>query len=195
MRPWSYTGEHIVVIGQTLYGLSSQHCHIYAWYRKAVATIRRATARPIVFRQHPRLTTIRSSDRRKKQDIARVQRTLGSPANFRFSDNPLLAHDLKRAWAVVVFTSNAAVEAVVKGVPLFAGDRGCVAWPVAATDLAEIEAPRRPPREQWGFDLAYAQWNCREMAAGDTWAHLRTHVEAERPAGVGLRLWETPSML
>jgi hypothetical protein len=79
---------------------------------------------------------------------------------------------LEGAWACVTFSSNAAVEAALAGVPVFACDEGSMALPIANRDLSEIERPALPDREQWAFDLAYAQWTLQEFANGSCWQHL-----------------------
>lgn len=82
--------------------------------------------------------------------------------------------DLHDAWAVVVFSSNAAVEAIAAGVPVF------VLAPWAATaqmghgDLTQIESPVYPDqREPFLWALAQHQWSLKELASGDAWKALR----------------------
>jgi hypothetical protein len=72
----------------------------------------------------------------------------------------------------VTYNSNTAVDAAIQGYPVFALDRGSMAWAVAGHDLAEIDSPSKPDRTQWAADLAYSQWKPAEMAEGLTWRHL-----------------------
>lgn len=85
-----------------------------------------------------------------------------------------LAADLEDCWAVVAYTSNVALEAVMAGVPAF------VLGPAAAahlgrTDLTRIEDPARPTQEErWeaALSLAAQQWTLDEMACGVAWRCL-----------------------
>jgi hypothetical protein len=83
-----------------------------------------------------------------------------------------IEEDLKGAHAIVTFNSNAAVDAVIAGIPAFAMDQGSMAWDVTEHDLARIEQPIRPDRDQWAAELAYTQWTQDEMARGWAWHHL-----------------------
>lgn len=173
LAPWRRAGNHVLVLGQPMHGLSSQHADIYAWYAATVAAVRAVTRRPIVFRQHPRIGVIRASLSRRRADEGRVRDALRGVGNLTFSTSRFLAQDLRGAWAAVAFTTNAAVAAVVGGVPLFAGDRGCMAWDVASPDVRQIEKPRLPDRTAWANRLAYSQWTAAEMRRGACWARLR----------------------
>lgn len=85
------------------------------------------------------------------------------------TDKRPLAVDLRDCWAVVTFTSNAAVEAILAGVPAFA-TAPCAASAMGSADLAGIERPRMPDgREAWAARLANNQWTLEEMAEGRLW--------------------------
>ena len=84
------------------------------------------------------------------------------------SRTPLVA-DLRDCWSVVTFTSNAAVEAVLAGIPVFATVH-CAASAMGLSDLSKIETPAMPAdREAWAARLANNQWALAEMARGDLW--------------------------
>ncbi|MDP6352927.1 MAG: hypothetical protein QF926_08025 [Alphaproteobacteria bacterium] len=154
LEPWRETGEHILVCGQVPWDASVQHHDHLGWCRDVIAELRRLTGRPIRFRPHPAVA-------------GRVDYGIDATLS-----NAPLPTDLDGAWAVVTFNSNTAVEAAIAGIPVFALDAGSMALPVANTTLAAIEQPRTPDRAQWLADLAYAQWNAAELAAGETWRHL-----------------------
>lgn len=83
-----------------------------------------------------------------------------------------LADDLKRAHCLVTGFSNAAVEALVAGVPVFCTHR-CAAFDMGTPDLSKIEEPRRPDdRERWAGVLAANQWTLEEMKRGRCAADL-----------------------
>lgn len=83
-------------------------------------------------------------------------------------DRPLWA-DLEDCWALVTFMSNAAVEAVLAGVPVFCTGR-CAALTMGSDDLSLIESPRRPHgRRRWAAVLAANQWTMDELRDGACW--------------------------
>ncbi len=92
--------------------------------------------------------------------------------------NGTFREQLKDCWAVVVPHSNATIEAVCEGVPVFA------TWPCAGStmgslDLSRIENPRYPEgRREWLQALSYNQFTLDEFYNG--WAWRRLCEERER---------------
>lgn len=80
-----------------------------------------------------------------------------------------LAEDLQNAHMAVTWNSNAAVEAVLSGVPTIIEDEGSMAYP-----MRYREDNPCPDRWQWLCDLAYAQWTLDEIRSGEAWQHLTT---------------------
>jgi hypothetical protein len=76
--------------------------------------------------------------------------------------------DIEGAHALVTHGSNAAVESVVLGCPVFVHHDSAAAL-VGKTDLTEIEKPVYPDREAWLQSLAYCQFNERELTDGTLW--------------------------
>lgn len=178
VAPWRTSGDHILLVGQTFRGLSSQHLKgdgIFSWYADVIKAIRHRTARPIVYRLHPRLTKIRPEQNRVKEDAKKWNQVVGKVDGLHKSKSGLIEEDLKNAWATVVFTSNASVTSVLNGIPVFACDEGCMAWDVANHDIANIEHPQMPDRSRWLNKLAFSQFNCAELRSGVCWSHLRPH--------------------
>lgn len=86
-----------------------------------------------------------------------------------------IGEDLANAHSLVTFSSNAAVDAILSGVPAFVLGPG-IAKPVSNTDLSKINDPRFPSekeRLQWCYDAAYCQWKVNEMEDGTLWNHLK----------------------
>lgn len=190
LKPWRKQGGHILLLGQTLKGQSSQHIDIYDWYAKVCRKIRTRTSRRIVFRHHPRISKVRpeaGNRSRVPKDRETLTAKLGRGfPNFAWHSGWLLEEDLRNCWTCVAFTTNAIVEAVVAGIPSFSLDEGCIAWPVTCHDTAQIENPPLLPREQWAYDLAYAQWNVAEMRSGAVWQHLRPAAQQPRSGAWGV---------
>lgn len=87
-----------------------------------------------------------------------------------------IAADLSGAWLVVVYSSAAALDALIAGVPV------CTLAPFASTvrmgltDLSAVEHPIRPDdREAFLHVLASQQWTLPEMMAGRAWRDLQQH--------------------
>lgn len=81
--------------------------------------------------------------------------------------------DLQSAHAVVVFSSNAAVEALVAGVPVFVLAPWASARPLASADVAQIDTPIYPDdRLPFLWSLAEQQFTLAEIATGLAWRAL-----------------------
>jgi len=90
-------------------------------------------------------------------------------------DECKIQEELENAYAVVTFSSNAAADAVIAGVPAFTLGPS-IARPVSNTDLSKINDPWFPSekeRLQWACDLAYCQWRVEEMENGSLWQSLK----------------------
>jgi hypothetical protein len=82
--------------------------------------------------------------------------------------------DLVDAHAVVVFSSAAAIDALIVGVPVFVCAPWCASARMGLSDLAQIESPIRPDdREPFLWALAYHQWTLNEMIQGIAWRALQ----------------------
>jgi len=92
-------------------------------------------------------------------------------------DDSTLEHDLKNCWAVVNYNSSPTVGAAIEGYPIFVTDpvRSQCAE-IANLDLAQIENPNFPDRQQWVERLAMFHWNFDEIENGECWSHMRKYV-------------------
>lgn len=81
-------------------------------------------------------------------------------------DAESLIRDIQDAWATVTYSSNAAVESILEGVPaIVAGSSACA--PICSTSLEEIENPKRVfIRDNWLRSLGWGQFTFDEMLAG-----------------------------
>ena len=151
MKPWRPAGgDYALLAGQVRGDAALAGVDIDAWYAAAAANLAAEWNLPVRFRAHPM--------------------DAGQPAPR--GTKPLdgdLAAALAGAAIVATWNSNSAVDAVLAGVPAIVGDRGAMAWPVAARDW---DHRATPDRGQWAADLAYAQWTLDEIAAGTAWDHL-----------------------
>lgn len=150
-------------------GSSQKHCDFHglgdctAYARGVIQEIRARTDKPVIYRPKP-----------SWRDAVPI-------AGATFSRPPAtLADELKRSFVLVTHSSNAAVEAVLAGVPVIVLGPG-IARPVALHRIADINHPFWPAeaaRRQWLADLAYCQWTVAEMASGEMWGIVRPQGES-----------------
>lgn len=174
LLPWRTEGHYTLVIGQPLHGQSSQDVNIYEWYHSVFAGIALyapSTSR-VLFRQHPRFCV---QARRADSDWELVQGAARGTKILleRSARLDSIGANLYQARSVVSYSSNAAVLAVIAGVPTFTGSPTSMAWPVANHSLTRLYDPRGPDRRDWANALAYSQFNCQELRDGTCWSHVR----------------------
>ena len=155
---------YILVCANSLVGTSAGDNHDQ-WINDMLVQIREHTDRKIVVRHHPR--TYRS---KKKISTFKVNSLPNMEVRKAFIP---INKDLKDAYAVVTYNSNAAIEATIAGKPTFVFDEGSMVYNLVNTDISLIENPKLPVRKQWAHDLAYAQWSLEEMKSGLAWKHLK----------------------
>ena len=142
IQPWRRHGRRVVLIAQ-----SATHMRVVAgqagdWWRDAHALLRRHTDREIVVRGW----------RSDKRALAAT-----------------LADALRDCWALVTWSSAAANEALLAGVPVFTAGP-CAASPLGLADLTRIESPIYPEgRAAWAAALAGRQWTLDELRQGLAW--------------------------
>jgi len=176
LREWQNNKDgHILIAHQhvdTFDGRSRQ-----PWFHETVRVLSEITDRRVILRPHPR-------DRERRE----------LPNGCLISNRPY-REDVETAWAIVTYDSNMAVDATLYGIPCFTAGK-TRADGITCRDLARIEDPPKPDRQQWAHDLAYTQWNVQELRAGLPWIHLidkalsqggNTALEADYPYADG---WE-----
>lgn len=158
VKPWNKTGTHILVCAQRG-GTYSDLAMPRDWPDEVLMRLCLSTDRPILYRPHP-----------GKQ----------CEPNYLYPNTTIVDHTipitehLKDAFAVVVWTSNSAVDALLAGVPVtYCGPSLSVAE-LCSTDLSQIEQPFYPDsREQVFSRLAWHQHTIDEIKSGKAWARVR----------------------
>lgn len=145
-KPWVDEGKHVLLCPQSdsfMHDVAGQKGN---WTEQTLALLRQYTQRELRVREW-------SPDKRA---IGRS-----------------LIDDLQDCWALVTWSSAAAVTALIEGVPVFVGTTDCAAWPLAGWGLRHIENPRKPAfRAEWANVLAHHQWTIDEMRSGWAWKSL-----------------------
>lgn len=169
VKDYRSRGDHILICLQRNGGWSMGSESVVDWTHRVIHQIRQYTDRPILLRPHP-------GDKKSHTYLQPLQAHL--PAwRATVSANTSLLHDLQGCWAVVNHNSSPAVAAAIEGYPVFVTDLArSQCGEIANTDLAQIESPVLPVRDQWLERLAMSHWKFDELKSGQAWAHLRQYV-------------------
>jgi hypothetical protein len=145
VHPWRKDGRHVLVVAQSSTYMRVVAAYSGCWWKDALAVLRRHTDREIRVRGW----------RSDKRALAIT-----------------LARDLRDCWALVTWSSAAANEALLAGVPVFTAGP-CAAARLGLDDLGRIEEPIYPPgRARWAAALAGRQWSLDEFRDGTAWRAL-----------------------
>jgi len=156
-KEWRAEGNYILICGQHDRSEQWQNLPpIEEWVSQQVKLIRKYTDRPIVLRPHPRCYS-RNFD--KKLDIT-VQQPHKLPGSYDDYDMKFTG-----AHAVINWSSNPGIHAVLNGIPAFVGPSS-LAYPVGNTDYSLIESPLMPDRTQWLNDYAHTEYTLDEIKEG-----------------------------
>lgn len=127
-----------------------------------IALIREHTDRPIIYRPKP-----------SWRDAVPIDGTTYSTKVVP------IGYELGASHCLVTHTSNAAIDAIMMGVPVIVlGDS--IANPVCSHTLTDVQGPRWPTDEdrlKFISDLAYCQWSMPEMASGRAWGDIRGRLQ------------------
>jgi hypothetical protein len=144
LHSWQSHGSHILICPNSAVYFSLHGLDVQQWLDETVATLRQHTDRPI----------------RIRWKTQRAQ----TPIEL----------DLHRAWAVVVFSSAAALDALIAGVPIFTLASFAASVRMGLTDLSQIESPIRPGgRDGFLSNLCANQWTIQEILKGQAWRALQ----------------------
>lgn len=107
-----------------------------------------------------------------KMVIAEIQQYTDRAIVIKAKDSEASIQDtLRQAWCLVTHSSNAAIDALIEGVPIFTTGE-CGAKPLASGPLCNIEKPSYPERGPWFRVLADSQWTLAEIQRGRCWERM-----------------------
>jgi hypothetical protein len=143
LQPWHTDGSHVLICPNSDVYFGLHGIDPVAWLREVMTTLRQHTDRPI----------------RVRWKVQRAERPIHE--------------DLEGAWAVVVFSSAAALDGLIAGVPCFTLAPFAASVRMGLSDLRQIEAPLYPDgRETFLSVLADHQWTLQEILKGVAWRSL-----------------------
>jgi len=168
LKPWRdpQEGNYIVVALQLPGDASLRGIDISKWAAETVQTLRSYTSRPIIVRT-PQLD--REFDKENILNITRIEGVSlvrGTRENlFTMIDN---------AYATVTYSSGFGIDSVIRGIPTIAMDPGNFAYSLGNNKLSQINnLVRSSDREQWLYNLSWAQWSHEEIRSGEAWYHIK----------------------
>lgn len=146
LQPWGSKGAGIVVAGMSTKAAGTHGFRPGAWERETAERLRFITRRPIEIRAKP------VGDQSRIEPIADV---------------------LARSHMLITHHSNAALDAMIAGIPFYA-HKGV--GKILAPGIFSIETY---PEIEMGdrvslmCDIAYSQWRPSEMRSGEAWEHIK----------------------
>jgi hypothetical protein len=140
------------------------------WIKQQITEIRKYTTRPILVRPHPR-----NQIQFKEEDFENVKVRFPKRDHKTYDDTDFRV-TLERTWAVVNHSSNPAIEAVIRGIPVFVS-ASSLCHDVGNTELRDINTPAMPKRSNWAHQLAYTEWFKDEIEQGLPWARIKKRLE------------------
>ena len=160
VKPWRTDGEYILIAGQHDKSLQWQHMpRMSNWVIETISEIRKYTARPIIFRPHPRCPLAHIEKEFKNVYRQEPQHVINTYDDFDMGfDN---------VWTTISYSSNPGIHSIINGVPAFVSTHS-LAYP-AGNDidfLHTIEQPLMPDRTQWLNDYAHTEYTIEEISQG-----------------------------
>ena len=138
---------------------------ISKWALETCEEIREYTNRQIIVRT-PQLT--------REFNTGYIEQMLNlHKLDFQVGTKENLIPTLKNAHCSVTYSSGLGVDSVLAGCPAIATNSASFVYDLCSNDLAEIESPKTPGRDQWIYNLCYSQWNSQEIKEGTLWQHLK----------------------
>lgn len=168
LKDWRNKGDHILICTQRPGGWSMAGLDVNQWLNNTIAEIRKYSDRPIVVRSHP-------GAKGSKESVA----SNNKQSLYSVSSNKLIVDDFRNAHAVITYNSSPGVAAAIEGVPIFVTDpnpRISQAFEVSNHNLALIETPAMPERQQWVEKISMSHWNSEEAASGQAWQHIKKFI-------------------
>ena len=171
LKPWKDTGNKIIILGQ--HHTSEQWAGMPAmseWFKNQITEIRKYTDRHIELRPHPR-NSIGFNVKKFKNVSIRY------PVMDRTTiDDTAFKNVLQDAYAVVNYSSNPAMEAVINGVPVFVS-QDSLCHEVGNITFENINNPMKPDRQNWANKLSYTEWFADEIAQGKPWRRIKKRLQ------------------
>jgi hypothetical protein len=166
LQHWRTSGNHILICLQRNGGWSMGGLDVMEWCNNTILQLKKYTNRPIIVRAHP-------GDKKIRQYLK-----LSHP-NVTISSKENILDDFTNAWATVTYNSSPGVASAIEGIPVFVTDPNpkiSQAYDVANTNLANIESPKMPERQQWIEKISMCHFNFNDLKTGIAWNIIKDYL-------------------
>jgi hypothetical protein len=147
------------------------------WFNDVYKKLRPLTKRKFLVRPHP--NHVSAMEQRKGEFPPDCDVIIGQK-HFQGDEKKYYRFNFQQALnnchAVVTHNSTASVDSCIRGVPTFVTSDLAICWPVANTNLEDIENPKYPDRTQWLNDLGYMLWSIDEIRSGKVYSRFRNKI-------------------
>ena len=147
------------------------------WFNDVYKKLRPLTKRKFIVRPHPNNVSNILERRKELPADIELQYTQKNfvgdeKKHYRFH----FQEALNNCHAFITHNSTASVDSCIRGVPTFVTSDLAICWPVANTNLEDIENPKYPDRKQWLNDLGYMLWSIDEIRSGKVYSRFRNKI-------------------
>jgi len=147
--------------GYSGHGVNAAH-----WAIETATELRKYTDRPIVVRTHKGIGYPSA-----QEDIKRLYEAKLTIKNFDVhsprNNFPDLIQEIRRSYAVIIFTSSAGAPAVIEGKPLFVTHPSSYLYSMSAGQLSDIENPNLDlNRDKFLWGLGESHWTLQDIESG-----------------------------
>jgi hypothetical protein len=166
-------GDKILLALQNYHDLATQGVDLYDWAKMTIDQIRMYTDRQIIVRSNPH------HSKQETESLYTFKNKIDTLENVEFQysgrgkDSISFDQIFDEAWCVVCHSSGIAVDAVIRGLPVFSLSQQSMAWEVSNHDLSMIENPKSQDTSDWLKKMAMVQYSVDELASGECWAYVR----------------------
>jgi hypothetical protein len=168
--PWRTNGDHIIIFCQRPKGWNLFGNDQDLWLQKTIETIRKYSQRAIRVRMHP-------GDGDKNKQIEKLDKRYSKTISISQEEN--IRDALKNCWCGIGYNSTPTSVAAIEGIPVYVTDPvNSWASDIAFTDLAQIENPPLPDREEWINKIANIHWSNHEVKSGKLWAAIKAYISS-----------------
>lgn len=172
IKSYNYNPNGPIIVALQLPGDASlRGASIEKWAFQTVQAIRTQTDRKIIVRtpQLPRQYDEHYINLISKQPNVEFQK--GTKDN--------LVPTLESAYCTVAYSSGFSIDSLIHGCPAIAMSPSNFAYDIVPNKVDNIENITKPNRDQWLYNLSYAQWHMLEMEHGLPWKHLRSLIKLD----------------
>jgi hypothetical protein len=178
---WNSLGDNILIMGQLekdsalIEMYDAGYDSFDSYIIEQIKIIRQYTDRPIVVRPHPvGAKTFYALEEKLNNTYKNISVSKNYNSTTTLNGGKGLEEDLNNAYCVVTYSSNSAVEAVEKGIPIFTLSPTSSTYDIGHKDLSKIESlDYNIDISIWCNKIAYTVWNNEEIADGTMWSHLK----------------------